>query len=216
MVSWGTRSGNVGWVWKAYSAPWCESRGNPTVFHTDHVFVLFTITKKGQFKASEEEHTLAVRWPKFRFGRNVWHCARTQAGLAAGCSMLIHIHSDKKQSSQTICFGLDFGETCSTTTQRYAHLVVGFHSQCCIPISAMRWESRLPNTRRGCQASSNLSMNAAARDPNISHFSLSARMIMLAQACERDEIPFPFKILQKCNLVPEIRLFEVTVEEEEH
>lgn len=111
------------------------------------------------------------------------HCARTQAGLAAGCSMLIHIHSAKKnKAANTICFG----------------------TQYCVAVPAMRWESRLADTRRGCQASSNLSMNVAAREPNISHFGLSARMIMLPEACARDQNPSPFKILQKCNLVPEI------------
>lgn len=32
------------------------------------VFVLFTITKKGQFKACHEEHMRDVRWPKFCSG----------------------------------------------------------------------------------------------------------------------------------------------------
>lgn len=100
MASCGTSSGNMGSVWKAYSAHWFESRGNPTVFHTDHVFVLFTITKKGQFKACEEEHMTAVRWPKFCFGPNVWHCVRTEAGLAAGRSMLIYIHCAKNNAAK--------------------------------------------------------------------------------------------------------------------
>lgn len=115
-------------------------------------------------------------------------------GWIGGRPFNANLHSlCQKQCSQTIRFGLKFRERCSTTTQWYGpHLVVRFQSQYSIPISTMRWESQLPNTRRGCQASSNLSMNAAAQYPNISYFSLSTRMIMLAEACERDEILFTF------------------------
>lgn len=104
--------------WKARSVHWFECKGNPTVFHTDHVFVLFTMTKKGWFKACEEEHMTDVRWPNFCFGPTVWHCVRTVAGLATGRSMLIYIHSGKKkQCCQTYIWKWEFRESCSTKTQ---------------------------------------------------------------------------------------------------
>lgn len=92
----------------------------------------------------------------------------------------------EKQCSQTIRFGLESLEK-TARLQHNENIVVCSQSQYSIPISAMRWDSQLPSTRRGCQASSNL---PTSKYPDISNFGLSPRMIMLAEICEPEELLF--------------------------
>lgn len=136
-------------VWKAYSVHCFDSKGNPAVFHTDHVFVLFTITKKGQFKACEEEHMTAVRWPEFCLGLSVWHCVRTEAGLAAGRPTQIYTNSANNSEAKQYVFDLSL-ETLARLQWDLSHLIICLNSQFSITTLAMRSESQLPNTRRDC------------------------------------------------------------------
>lgn len=100
----------------------------------------------------------------------------------------------EKQCSQTIRFGLESLEKVARL-QHNENLVICSQSLYLIPISAMRWDSQLPDTSRGCQASSNLPTNAAPKYPNISYFGLSPRMIMLAERCKPEELLFTFSAL---------------------